>query len=98
MHESRQASHADASHRQRVSMADKQVQAGGSLERVPKLRRNSQSGTLQPSPSMRSMRPILGETTLNMLEVGVASRSLPFGTHAPTGVLRQTCQRILVCT
>lgn len=88
MHESRHASHIDASHRQCVSTADKQVQAGGSLERVPKLRRNSQSGTLQPSPSMRSMRPILGETTLNMLEVGVALRSLLSGTHTPTEVFR----------
>lgn len=62
------------SHQLRVVMADKQVQTGGNLERVPTLRSNSRTGTLQTSLSMRSMRstrPILGETTLNMLEVSV---------------------------
>lgn len=67
--QARQPRHGQSSHRQHVSVADKQVQAGGSLDRAPKHRRNSQTGMLQTSPSMRSMRPILGETTLNMLEV-----------------------------
>lgn len=55
--------------RQEVTVADKQIQTGGNPERASKRRSNSQTGTLQPSLSMRSTRPMLGETTLNMLEV-----------------------------
>ncbi|KAL0051795.1 hypothetical protein WJX82_002188 [Trebouxia sp. C0006] len=74
MQQTRQVSNQQADQRQHIDMADKQVQAGSRLDRVLKPRRNSQnsmvqSSTLQHSPSMRSMRPILGETTLNMLEL-----------------------------
>ncbi len=77
MQQTRQVSNQQADQRQHVDVADKQVQAGSSFDRV-KPRRNSQnsmvqSSTLQHSPSMRSMRPILGETTLNMLEVNTAT-------------------------
>lgn len=56
---------------QQVTMADKQVQTGGNHRRASKLSSYSQTGTLQPSLSLRSTRPILGETTLNMLEVSM---------------------------
>ena len=78
MQQTRQVSNQQADQRQHEEMADKQVQAGSRLDRVPKPRRNSQnsmvqSSMLQHSPSMRSMRPFLGETTLNMLEVNAAA-------------------------
>ena len=66
-----QAADIPTSHQQQVTVADKQVQTGGKLERTPTLRSNSRTGTLQTSLSMRSTRPVLGETTLNMLEVSM---------------------------
>lgn len=57
--------------RQQVTVADKQIQTGGNLGRASKPWSHTQTGTLEPSLSMRSMRPILGETTLNMLEVSM---------------------------
>ena len=86
MQHTRQVSNQQADQRQHVDVADKQVQAGSSFDRVTKPRRNSQSSmvqssTLQPSPSMRSMRPILGETTLNMLEVSAAANFVETLSH-----------------
>lgn len=89
MQQTRQVGDEQADHRQHANMVDKQVQTGSRLDRVLKPRRNSQnsmvqSSMLQHSPSMRSMRPILGETTLNMLEVNAAAVSLK---HFPVGHL-----------
>ena len=56
---------------QHVTMADKQIQTEGNHRRASKLSSQSQTGTLQPSLSLHSTRPILGETTLNMLEVSM---------------------------
>ncbi|KAL3140610.1 hypothetical protein ABBQ32_005180 [Trebouxia sp. C0010 RCD-2024] len=64
-----QSSRTVSGQRQQVTVADKQIQTRGNPERAPKLRSSSQTETLQPSLSMRSTRPMLGETTLNILEL-----------------------------
>lgn len=56
---------------EQVTMADKQIHTGKHHKRASKLSSHPQTGTVQRSPSLRSMRPILGETTLNMLEVSM---------------------------
>lgn len=66
-----QSSRTVSGQRQQVTVADKQIQTRGNPERAPKLRSSSQTETLQPSLSMRSTRPMLGETTLNILEVSM---------------------------
>lgn len=69
-----QSSRRQSGDAQKATVADKQIQTGGDLDRAANPRRNSRTGALQPSLSTRSMRPILGETTLNMLEVSMQKR------------------------